>query len=255
MIETSNNDVDEHIVCSYDLGSDLSDFLDSLLDANTPVHTVDDDKVARAVNDDDNDGIDATLHTVTNEGVGTVVSAQNKAKTHDTRHHVASPASSSVRTPTPRQRAPSSTRHSSNPRKNCKRAQSRGQARAPVRRVITNSTYLRRLYLSPIQALCLFPDIKLNLTSMKMSRKRRALFQKGSKTSIHDVYLVRSDGRRWSSAFECAVSTNGQLHCHLVNGWTRFCQDNGVAVHDSVVFEPSGKNNNKIAVIIERKAG
>jgi B3 DNA binding domain len=253
MIETSNDDVDEHIACSYDLGSDLSDFLDSLLDANTPVHTVDDDKVAHTVDDDDNDVVNATLHTVTNEGVDSVVLAQDKAKTQDARHHVASPASSSVRTPTPRQRVPSSTRHSLKPRKNCKRAQSRDQSCAPVRRVITNTTYLRRLYLSPEQAFCLMPSIKSSFIPVTLSRRVRAL--RKQKVATCNIKLVSSDGRKWTTVFECFVSTNGQLHCHFVAGWSLFCQANSVAVHDSVVLKPSCGAANEIEAHIERGPG
>lgn len=122
-----------------------------------------------------------------------------------------------------------------------------------VRRTISNDTYLRRVYLSPEQALCLFPGLQPFSATATMARQVRASLR--SKVTTQDVVLVTRDGRRWSSVFECVVSTNGQLHCRLVNGWSQFCKDNGVAVHDSVVLESSSTNSNEIVAIVERKAG
>jgi B3 DNA binding domain len=122
----------------------------------------------------------------------------------------------------------------------------------PVQRTITNSTYLRRLYLSPKQALDLFPGIARDFVPLKMTRRQRALLSPHK--SKHDIVLVNADGQRWPSALECAVVTNGQLHCCLVDGWRRFCKDNAAAVHDVAVLKPCDGDVNEIMVLFERGA-
>jgi B3 DNA binding domain len=131
-------------------------------------------------------------------------------------------------------------------KKESKRKDRRGRLKF-VRRNVTNSTYLRRLYLTRAQAQCMLSDLKL--TQMALSRKLRAL--QPQKTEF-DVTLVTKDEKSWNTVFECAVSANGQLHCRLVDGWSKFCRDNDVALHDCVVFEPSIGNANEIFVRIER---
>lgn len=232
---TSVQDGVTQFACCNDWTSSLSDFVDSLLASDSLLYTYACDVNARA-------HVQPCNYTIVDPSMA-----------------MESPATSSAVT--------GSTTTSVSPAYSCDHAQPlplRQQGRQPddfhglqncVRRTITNKTYLRRLYLSPQQASCLFPGIDAGSTQIKLSRKRRALVRKKIKNTTYDVDLVRSDGRRWASAFECAVSTTGQLHCRLVNGWSRFCRDNGVAVHDIVVLKPSGDNSNEIIVIVERQAG
>lgn len=119
-----------------------------------------------------------------------------------------------------------------------------------IRRTITNSTYLRRLYLPADQALSIIPG-DANLELDLVSNKRRSCTR--NKITSHDVTLVTCDGRCWVVTFEFTVSTLGQRHFRLVDGWARFCRDNGVCVDDEIIFHPNRTGSNEIEVIIERR--
>lgn len=124
----------------------------------------------------------------------------------------------------------------------------------PVRRCITNATYLRRLHLSPQQAAWLVPDLStqlLHVASLRRRHRTRANF-----TGLRqDVTLVDADGRPWSATLECSPTCGGQLHCRLVSGWSHFCDDHCVCVFDTVVLDrvdghPDGA---AVAVRVERR--
>lgn len=226
--------------CCSDWSSNLSDFVDSLLASDSTLYTFE-------CNADESTNASCYNHAIVDPEQQLLFTNGTTNASADTCSTTAivRPAYSRdhVRQRTCIQKKTTCNRNNRNRMQKC------------VRRTITNNTYLRRLYLSPVQAVYLIPGIKKGSTPITLSRKHRALVQEGSKNSRYDVDLVLSDGRRWASAFECVVSANGQLHCRLVNGWSRFCQDNGIAVHDSVVLEASNNSSNEIVVFIERKAG
>ena len=237
-------DVVDHIACPRDTSSNLSDFVDSLLasDCSTYVFNCNIDAFPACSFNDANECLDSRTQ-------GDAASPK-EAGIQST---IVSPACSSVQAPKSKQRTSFNILKNRKGRNHiCIKGGRHGFSKF-VRRTITNKTYLRRLYFSPEQASCLFAGIKFDLTPFIPSRKRRTLLK--SKEVNYDVELTTCDGQRWTSGFECAVSTNGQLHCRLVKGWSQFCRDNGVAAHDSVVFEPSTSNPNEIVARIERESG
>lgn len=147
-----------------------------------------------------------------------------------------------VASPTPaatRPRTPSSGKRTGARRTSAvhKLARCRPPASKRVHRPITNDTYLRRLHLSPLQAVTLFPPLSLELqhAASTGTSKRR-----GDTTRlVREFELVGGDGTRWPATCECTVA-HGKLHCRLVGGWSRFCRANGVRVKDTVVLERSG---------------
>ena len=235
-------DVVDTIACSRDASSDLSYFVDPLLVSDGSTHAFDcnlDTFQAYSFNTADTD---PHSHLQGN-AVPTIEAGLESINV--------SPACLPVQTPKSKQRISwKSLKNKKGNRVNIKKG--RNRLSKSVRRTITNNTYLRRLYLSPSQALSLFPGLSAGFAPMTQSRQVRSEI-KHEETAHQVINLISSDGRHWSSVLECAVSLNGQLHCRLVKGWSQFCRDNGVAVYDSVVFEPATSKTNEIVARIERK--
>lgn len=105
----------------------------------------------------------------------------------------------------------------------------------PVRRQITNETYLRRLYMPPDSVTCLFPSISSKLLALRTAtRSRRAQIQLSDLNQ--EFIMTDSTGQSWSVTCNCSMSSTGVLHCRLIGGWSRFCRDKNVSVQDEVVF-------------------
>ena len=119
-----------------------------------------------------------------------------------------------------------------------------------VRRPLSNETYLRRLHLSPEQAISLLPCLASSVLPVATSTEVRA------KTKYYDVRLeislVNSSGQQWRAVCECVLSSKKkQLHCRLGEGWAQFCRDNGAAVHDVARMERSGAGSGQVQVRFE----
>lgn len=122
-----------------------------------------------------------------------------------------------------------------------------------VQCILSNNTYLRRLYLSLTQAKILFPDLTNHLSAMSMSRKQRSRAVALKKWS-HKILLVNENGQCSHAVFDCIVSSKRQLHCRITQGWSQFCQALGVVVGNSIVIEPVQKCALVLLVRIERKS-
>ena len=225
----------DQIACSRDMSSELSNFVDSLLVSDSSTHGFDCNIDTLQTHSFNDANADPDFHTQGDVATTTTAGLEST---------VASPACSSVQAPKSKQRASFKT---------LRGGEDLNRLPKSVRRVITNNTYLRRLYLSPGQVLCLFPGLSTDFIPMTQSRQVRSLLKQ--KETARDIDLETCDGRHWASILECVVVPSGHLHCRLVNGWSQLCRDNGVAVHDSVVFEMSASSPNEIAARIELKAG
>lgn len=131
------------------------------------------------------------------------------------------------------------------------RALERRSHAKPVRRCITNETYLRRLYLSTRQVAALFSGLSHEM----LATMGAGTSTKWPRTNAHvsrEFELVDAGGARWPTLCECSLA-QGKLHCRLVGGWASFCRANGVATKDDVVFERCRGRPGEIAVRVERK--
>lgn len=134
-------------------------------------------------------------------------------------------------------------------RRGLKTGDAQGAEAHQVRRVITNDTYLRRLYVPPQQTVALFP------TLLHKFRLEAQLGQSNRKKSVRFSYrvrLVNEAGRHWSATCTCYVYIAGAQHCQLVDGWAHFCRDNNVQLGDTVVLKRSRACSTDIVVTVNR---
>lgn len=96
--------------------------------------------------------------------------------------------------------------------------------RPTFKKKITNETYLKRMYINQQFTKCFIPSVDAILSdeSIKQYNQR--------------VSLMNVAGRTWDVEFE-VVKSHKQLHCRLKKGWSLFCHDNGVSLHDCLVFQ------------------
>ena len=95
-------------------------------------------------------------------------------------------------------------------------------------RLLSNTTYLRRMHLSREDAISFFPEIKKTIESaLKAGLTRHA--STGSFKTGFDVSLQDEQGRRWPVVFE-VLRTAGQRHLRLNKGWALMSIANGFAV-------------------------
>lgn len=130
-------------------------------------------------------------------------------------------------------------------KKNHARKKNEASTSGPVRRTITNETYLRKLYLPFRKAKRLLSSLECTPMQCKTRRNSKKLVQR-------IIINILNNDRRWLVAFECALSFNRQIHCRFVEGWSSFCKDNGLCINDAVVFWPSATNDHEIRVQIEK---
>lgn len=95
-------------------------------------------------------------------------------------------------------------------------------------RVLSNTTYLRRMHLSREDAIAFFPEIKKTIESAFKAGLKRHDSSGRFKTGI-DVSLQDEQGRRWPIVLE-VLRTAGQRHVRLNKGWAQMSIVNGFAV-------------------------
>ena len=95
-------------------------------------------------------------------------------------------------------------------------------------RVLSNTTYLRRMHLSRDDAVALFPEIRTTMEAVFSTCVKRHASQGLFKAGI-DVSLQDGQGRRWPVVLQ-VVRTAGQRHVRLNKGWSQICIANGFAV-------------------------
>lgn len=119
-----------------------------------------------------------------------------------------------------------------------------------VRRPLSNDTYLRRLHLSPEQAISLLPCLAPTVLPLATSTERRARLNfRGVNVRFK---LVNESGRQWNAVCECVLSSDKkQLHCRFGGGWRQFCGDNGVCVHSTVILERIKSNPRHVLVKLQ----
>ena len=164
-------------------------------------------------------------------------------------------AASPVEAPTPpcKEAAERSRVDKPSARRSVHAGSSRPPAAHPVRRVISNDTYLRRMHLSPEQTIALMPSLASSLlpVATKASVRARMSFKKVR----HHVDMFDEAGQRWGVVLECVLSANKkQLHCRLGAGWAKFCKDNCAAVSDTVVMAHVTSGPENVLVKIEKRA-
>jgi hypothetical protein len=121
----------------------------------------------------------------------------------------------------------------------------------PVRRRITNDTYLRRLYMPPDSVICLFPSLSSKLLEMTALRSEQAHCK--PRYLSQDIVMTDATGRSWPVTCDCKLSSSGILHCRLIGGWSRFCRDNNVAVQDEVVLVRGCGRSADVTVHVDRR--
>ena len=95
-------------------------------------------------------------------------------------------------------------------------------------RVLSNTTYLRRMHLSREDAIALFPEIRKTIEyAFKAGLKRHA--SPGRFKIGIDISLQDEQGRRWPVALE-VLHTAGQRHVRFNKGWAQMSIANGFAV-------------------------
>lgn len=123
-----------------------------------------------------------------------------------------------------------------------------------LRRRITNDTYLRRLYMAPADVVTLFPFLASKLqaiTKMRSQRCRRLQTQLPGLN--HDFVMTDAIGRRWTVTCNCKISGSGILHCKLTGGWSCFCRENNVTIHDNVVLVQGYGLSADVHVYVDRR--
>jgi hypothetical protein len=95
-------------------------------------------------------------------------------------------------------------------------------------RVLSNTTYLRRMHLSREDAIAFFPEIKKSIESAFKAGLTRHASPGRFKTGI-DVSLHDEQGRRWPVVLE-VLRTAGQRHVRLNKGWAQMSIANGFAI-------------------------
>jgi B3 DNA binding domain len=123
-----------------------------------------------------------------------------------------------------------------------------------LKRCITNDTYLRRLYMPADQVTTLFPFLFSKLLAMTEIRfKNCQRFHSQLSTLYHDFIMADANGRRWTVTCDCKMSSSGTLHCRLTRGWSQFCRDNNVAIHDDVVLVRGCGQSVDVNVYVDRR--
>ena len=101
-------------------------------------------------------------------------------------------------------------------------------------RLLSNTTYLRRMHLSREDAIALFPEIKKTIESAFKTGVKRHASSGRFKTGI-DVSLQDKQGRHWPVVLE-VLRTAGQRHVRLNKGWAEMSIANGLAVGKCIRF-------------------
>lgn len=123
-----------------------------------------------------------------------------------------------------------------------------------LRRRITNDTYLRRLYMPPVDVITLFPSLSSKLLSINEMRFQRCQrLQSELPGLIQDFVMTDASGKSWPVTCDCKMLSSGAMHCRLTGGWSRFCRDNNVAVHDEVVLTRCHERSVDVSVHVERR--
>ena len=89
--------------------------------------------------------------------------------------------------------------------------------------VLSNSTYIRKLYLRASSAATLFPCISKSLHALGHAPPK---LSRGNAFNMrHIVHLQDGQGRRWDVVFEY-IESKKQRHSRLNIGWSQICKAN-----------------------------
>ena len=99
---------------------------------------------------------------------------------------------------------------------------------------ISNSSYLKSLHVKLAHARNWLSDVDRIYLSRNGGGKRPSRASKRLLTKT--VQMIDVIGAPHVVLFEF-LSSKGQLHCRLSQGWDSFCRANGVAVQDRLTFE------------------
>lgn len=126
------------------------------------------------------------------------------------------------------------------------RGKARLRRRRPAKATVTvsNSTYLRRLYV-PVSLLRLFGNITASQVAITMEGRRVG-------KSLRHMSLYDAFGCTWEVDLELKPpsASHRRLSASITNGWTTFCQRHNVRVHDKLVFCRDVINGRRIVRVV-----
>ena len=115
-----------------------------------------------------------------------------------------------------------------------------------LRYVLSNSTYVRKLYIKANVAAVLFPWSSNGLKALSNSKLQTT---RAGAFAMRQIVVVRDEqGRHWNVVYEY-FQGKGQKHRRLNAGWSQFCKANDLRVGDRICIELRKVSQDFVVVI------